>query len=149
MQKPTAFGKMAGFIGVLMMVLVTAFGSHAKNLTSSDADAFQTVISAQLTAFKNDQWDKAFSLAAPKIQAMFGNVQRFQQMVLNGYEAVARPKIFEFGETTTVSGRPAQMVYVVGPDDLARKAIYFMEQQSDGSWRISGVVLKRIADLSS
>ena len=34
-----------------------------------------------------------------------------------------------------------QQVYVVGPDGVARLALYFMQQQSDGSWRVSGCVL--------
>jgi hypothetical protein len=149
MHQLTAIRRFFCGVIILMAALALPPQAGAKNLTTDDAAAFQTVISAQVTAFQNDQWDKAFSFAAPNIQSMFGSVQRFQAMVLRGYESVARPKVFEFGETTTVNGRPAQMVYVVGPDDLARKALYFMEQQSDGSWRISGVVLKRITDLSS
>ena len=40
-----------------------------------------------------------------------------------------------------IDGRLTQLVNVVGPDGVARVALYFMERQADGSWRIGGCML--------
>ena len=105
------------------------------------AAAFQSVIGAQLDAFRRDDWVLAFSYAAPSIQEVFGDPPGFRSMVLNGYRAVAQPMVFDFQDATVLNGRPAQVVYVVGPDGKAYRAVYFMQQQPDGSWKISGVTL--------
>lgn len=70
-------------------------------------------------------------------------------MVLGGYRAVAEPSVFEFRESIMLNGNPAQAAYVIGPDGLAYRAVYFMERQADGTWRISGVSLNRLAGISS
>lgn len=115
-------------------------------VAGDDPAAFRAVISAQVEAFRRDDWQTAFSYASPGIRAQFGSVERFRDMVLGAYLAVARPRIFEFEPATTVDGRPAQPVFVVGPDGIAVRALYFMERQPDGSWRISGCILLPLAD---
>jgi hypothetical protein len=42
-----------------------------------------------------------------------------------------------------------QNVLVVGPDGIPVMAIYLMQRQPDGSWRINGVYLIRISDQSA
>ena len=111
-----------------------------------DAAAFRAVIGAQVEAFRRDNWGEAFGYASPKIRNMFGTVERFRSMVLNSYEAVARPRVFEFETPTEIDGRPAQPVFVIGPDGVSRRALYFLERQSDGRWLIDGCVLLPAAD---
>lgn len=120
--------------------------STATAQSDSDAKAFQAVINAQVDAFRRDAWGEAFSYAAPTVRSIFGSPERFRSMVLSGYKAVARPKVFEFEEATTIKGRLTQPVFVVGPDGVAQRALYFMERQEDGTWKIGGVMLVRIAD---
>ncbi len=117
--------------------------------SAEDAGAFRTVISAQVAAFRADTWERAFSFASPSIRAAFGSASRFRSMVLSGYEAVARPRVFEFEEALTVNGQPAQPVFVIGPDGVAKRALYFMERQEDGSWKIDGVILREVDDRTS
>lgn len=114
--------------------------------TADEAAAFREVVSAQVEAFRADAWDRAFSYASPDIRVMFGDVARFRSMVMGAYEAVARPQVFEFEEATMLDGRPTQPAFVIGPDGVARRALYFMEQQPDGSWKIDGVVLETLSD---
>ncbi|MDF1792124.1 MAG: DUF4864 domain-containing protein [Thalassobaculaceae bacterium] len=117
--------------------------------TAEEAAAFRGVISAQVDAFRADAWDRAFSYASPSIHALFGSSEQFRSMVMGDYVAVARPQVFEFEEATTLNGHPTQPVFVVGPDGIARRALYFMEQQPDGSWKIDGVVLETLPDRTS
>jgi hypothetical protein len=46
-------------------------------------------------------------------------------------------------------GRLVQRVLLVGPDGVPVTALYFMEQQPDGSWKISGCVLTISEDKST
>jgi hypothetical protein len=61
--------------------------------------------------------------------------------VRNNYQPVYRPRQFEFRELRTLDGTVVQQVYVVGPDNQPKLALYLMERQPDGSWRIAGCVL--------
>jgi hypothetical protein len=115
--------------------------NEAGVVDQSVAAAFKSVIGAQVAAFQRDDWTEAFSYAAPSIQSYFGDPVGFRRMVLSGYRAVAEPSVFEFQDATVLNGRPAQVVYVVGPDGKAYRAVYFMQQQPNGSWKISGVTL--------
>ena len=133
------------FVSLLVFVW---FAALTVNVARADdaSDAFQSVVAAQADAFRRDDWPAAFSYASPSIQAQFGTVDRFREMVLGAYTAVARPRVFEFEAATTVNGRPTQPVFIVGPDGIAQRALYFMQRQPDGSLRIDGCVLLPLAD---
>lgn len=127
---------------LFLSCLLAAPTAHA----DTQSDAFRAVVGAQSEAFRRDDWPAAFGYASPGIQSMFGSVDRFRRMVLEGYEPVARPRVFEFEPPTVIDGRPAQPVFVIGPDGVPRRAIYFMERQPDGTWLIDGCVLVPVAD---
>ncbi|MGI9500104.1 MAG: DUF4864 domain-containing protein, partial [Geminicoccaceae bacterium] len=61
---------------------------------------------------------------------------------------VYRPRQIEFTDLLDVRGKPAQRLVVIGPDNDVFSAYYLMEQQPDGSWRISGCILRPLGDRS-
>lgn len=138
---PAALG-----LTLFLCLASTPISAPASAQTPEEAAAFRSVISAQVDAFRSGAWDRAFSYASPDIQTLFGDSGRFRSMVMGGYEAVARPEIFEFEDATVMNGRPTQPVFVIGPDGVAKRALYFMERQPDGSWKIDGVVLEDLPD---
>lgn len=129
-----------------ILAALALLSAPARGQTAEEAAAFRAVIAAQVEAFRADAWDRAFSYASPGIRTMFGDAERFRAMVTGAYEAVARPQVFEFEDAALLDGRPTQPVFVIGPDGVARRALYFMEQQPDGSWKIDGVVLETLPD---
>ena len=134
---------------VLLLVLASAWlvpASHAQDLSAADRGAIRAVISDQLAAFQRDDGDAAFALASPNIRTQFGSVGNFMDMVRTGYKPVYRPREVAFGDIVTINGRIVQSVLLVGPDGVPVTALYTMEQQPDGSWRIAGCVLARTAD---
>ncbi|MED5518934.1 MAG: DUF4864 domain-containing protein, partial [Pseudomonadota bacterium] len=64
------------FVLALSLLLAAALPARAETPSAADAAAFQKVIAAQVAAFQADKWEVAFSYAAPRIQAMFGNPER-------------------------------------------------------------------------
>lgn len=120
-----------------------ARADDAATVSAADHRAIEQVIASQLDAFKNDAADRAFSFASPNIQAMFGDAPRFMAMVREAYAPVFRPRSFDFERLVTMDDRIVQRVGLIGPDGKAVLALYTMEREPDGTWRIDGCVLTR------
>ncbi len=65
------------------------------------------------------------------------------QMARQGYQPAYRPRSYAFGELTRIDDKLVQPVEIVGPDGVPVTALYIMERQPDGSWKIGGCVLTR------
>jgi len=136
------------FISGLAMVAIIAVGPAKGQANAADETAIRGVIESQLAAFQRDDGPGAYSLASPTIQAKFVNADVFLEMVKTGYPAVYRPREVEFRTLEFKDGRPFQEVFVVGPDGTPVLAIYEMQRQPDGSWRINGCWLVRAPEES-
>jgi hypothetical protein len=64
-------------------------------------------------------------------------------MVEKAYPPVYRHKSFEFGEARAAGGQIAQRVQIVDEDGEVWEAMYTLEQQSDGSLKITGCSLRK------
>ena len=127
---------------ILALILLAALWGHARAadapVPAEDQAAIRSVIAGQIDAFRRDDADAAFRLAAPSIQGMFGTPDTFIGMVRRGYAAVYRPRSFDFAALSQEEGTISQYVELIGPDGAAYTARYTMEHEPDGSWRISG-----------
>jgi hypothetical protein len=101
------------------------------------------VVNAQLQAFQDDDFEKAYSYASPTIKTIFSDYKKFRDMVVGQYQAVYRPKSINFGNVTTQGGTTFLEVYLVDPDGIFVTAIYTMQQQEDDSWLINGCFLNQ------
>jgi hypothetical protein len=115
----------------------------------ADEGAIRSVIESQITAFLADDGARAYSFASPGIQQMFPNADVFMSMVRRGYRPVYRPRDWSFGRLRETAGGPVQEVAIVDEAGVSWTAIYSLEQQADGTWRISGCRLVRRPDLSA
>jgi hypothetical protein len=106
-----------------------------------DVAAAQAVISAQAEAFGHDDAASAYSYAAPAIHGLFPQADIFMSMVQNSYAPVYRHRRFEFGEARVEGGWIAQRVHIVDADGEAWEALYTLEAQPDGSFKITGCSL--------
>jgi hypothetical protein len=130
----------------LVLALVFTLGAAplawpAADLSERERGAIRAVIESQIDAFRRDDAAAAFSFAAPGIQARFGTPERFMTMVRTSYPAVYRPRTVSFEAAQVLDGRVIQPVVLVGPDGDVVIALYGMERERDGSWRIDGVRL--------
>ena len=124
----------------IVLLLVFLFGLAAPAF-ADDVAAAQSVIRAQEQAFGRDDAAAAYSHAAPEIKQLFPEADIFMQMVQQGYPPVYRHKSFEFGEARTAGGQIAQRVHIVDGNGEAWEAMYTLEQQPDGSLKITGCSL--------
>jgi hypothetical protein len=126
---------------VLLVALLLSLASPA--WAGDDVAAAQNVIRSQVEAFGRDDAAAAYSYAAPAIQDVFPQADIFMSMVRNSYAPVYRHKSFEFGEARVSDGRIAQRVHIIDADGIPWEALYTLEQEPDGSVKISGCVLLR------
>ena len=125
-----------------IVLLLTAFLALALPALAAD-DAAQSVIRSQEQAFGRDDAATAYSYAAPAIQNMFPQADIFLNMVQRSYAPVYRHKSFEFGEARAMDGKIAQVVHIVDADGVPWEALYTLELEPDGNFKISGCVLRK------
>ena len=102
----------------------------------ADRGAIERTIRGQMEAFGHDDAPGAFAFAAPSTQQRFGDPAVFLDIVRRTYQPVYHPRAVDFTTLGTVDGRVTQAVEVVGPDGGSYTALYTMEQEPDGAWRI-------------
>ncbi len=133
--------KIFSYFQILILSFFIQGGANA--LTAFDEEQIISVVSSQLQAFQDDDFEKAYSYASPTIKTIFPDYKKFRDMVVGQYQAVYRPKSINFGNVTTQGGTTFLEVYLVDPDGIFVTAIYTMQQQEDDSWLINGCFLNQ------
>ncbi len=132
----TSWVKHALFIAFFALPITVVAASA--DVSDGDRGAIRTIIEGQIAAFQRDDGAAAYSYASPTIQGLFPTVEQFMAMVRGGYQPVYRPQSIVFGEVIETPIGPIQRVFLIGPSGRDWVAIYSLQQQPDGTWRISG-----------
>ena len=107
-------------------------------LRAADWSAIKKVIVEQRSALKSGNAAKAFSFATPAIREQFGDAATFIDMVRALYSALLTARYVEFLDGAVIDGAVVQPLRLIDADNTVRVALYIMEQQPNGTWRISG-----------
>jgi len=110
-------------------------------LTKGEWQAIRKIISRQLSALKAGDGGKAFGYATPGIQAKFGDPKSFMAMVRAEYTPLLDARYTEFLEGAVIDGVVVQPLRLIGPDNTVLVALYTVEKQKGGGWRISGCAI--------
>ena len=113
-------------------------------IAADDVATAQSIIRSQLDAMDRDDAASAYSFASPDIRRMFQEADSFMTMVRRNYAAVYRHKSFEFGDSRAQGGIVVQEVKIVDANGVPWQAIYTLEQQPDGSVKITGCSITAI-----
>jgi hypothetical protein len=62
-------------------------------------------------------------------------------MVKHNFQPVYRSRAFQFGRFASIHGRPVQEVIIIDSNQRLWRALYSMQRQSSGGWKILGVLL--------
>jgi hypothetical protein len=125
----------------IVLLLAFLISIHLPARAADDIATAQSVIRSQEQAFSHDDAAAAYSYAAPAIKQIFRQPDIFMYMVQNNYAPVYRHKSFEFGEARAADGQIAQRVHIIDADGDAWEALYTLEEQPDGSLKITGCSL--------
>jgi hypothetical protein len=123
----------------LFVVYNTLIVGKIASQESDVADIVQNVIFSQLTAFKENQLEKAYSFAAPNIKKQFPDYKIFGLMVKNGYPVIWKPKSYKFTKFSTNGSRSIQRVLFYSYDNKLLSYDYLLVK-FDTHWKISGVI---------
>ena len=107
----------------------------------------RTTIESQIAAFLADDASAAYAFASPPLQKYFGTPSRFMEMVRSGYGPVYRASNVRFGRFATKDGKLLQEVRLTGPKGKNWVALYALEEQPDGTLRITGCQLLEDPDV--
>ena len=110
-------------------------------LPAQDWDAIRQVIDDQLSALKAGDGARALAFAAPGIRAQYGTPENFLRMVRSGYAPLLDARYQAFLDGAVIDGATIQPLRLVMPDNTVLVALYQMQRQPDGRWRIAGCVL--------
>lgn len=110
-------------------------------LPDTDWTAIKALIAEQLAALKAGDGSKAFTYASPGIRQQFGNAGTFLEMVRASYGALISARYTEFLEGAVIDGRVIQPLRLIGEDNSVMVALYTLERQPAGGWKIAGCIL--------
>lgn len=127
-------------LGFFTICLTVIWANLAVAETVPREPGIEATIDAQIEAFLDDDFARAFTFASPNIQSMFGTSERFGTMVRRGYPMVWRPGEVQYLELRDVSGSLWQRVLIRDQSGGVHLLDYQMIETSDG-WRINGVQL--------
>ncbi|KQP51859.1 topoisomerase II [Methylobacterium sp. Leaf399] len=123
-------------LGHSALALLTGPASSADEAARSQARA---TVERQIEAFRKGDASTAYAQAAPAIQTMFPSPETFLAMVRKGYAAVSRARSFSVDRIEDAGdGGMALGVKLQDEDGVDWMALYTLEKQSDGEWRING-----------
>ena len=126
---------------LIAMPAFAAPPAGAPTLSAIEWKTIQKVIADQLRALKAGDGTKAMTFAAPGIRDQFGTSENFLRMVREGYAPLLEARYTQFLEGALIEGAVIQPLRLVLPDDTVVVALYEMQRQPDGRWRIAGCVL--------
>ena len=135
------FIKKASIIALLISLLSTLVFADESEMVMKEV---RNTISSQIEAFKENNIKKAYTFAAPNIQAQFPNPDVFGLMVRNGYPVIWRPKNFKFTEFQDLGNKSIQRVLFQSYDGSLETYDYILEKYGD-LWKIAGVLTINLA----
>jgi hypothetical protein len=112
-----------------------------QKLPAAEWNAIKKVIADQRAALVAGDATHAFAHATPAIRAQFGTPENFLAMVRTAYDALVSARYAEFLEGAVIEGVVIQPLRLIAPDNTVQVALYTMEKQMDGRWKIAGCVL--------
>ena len=110
-------------------------------LAEADWALIRSAIGEQLEALRSGDASRAFSFAATAIRAQFHDAPTFLRMVQNSYAVLLHARYTEFLEGALIEGRAIQPLRLVMNDETVLVALYEMQRDDAGIWRIAGCVV--------
>ena len=134
---------------ILLLTLgLTWSAAHAAD--EAGRKAARATVTRQIEAFRKDDAATAYAQAAPAIQGMFPSPDTFLAMVRQGYAAVYRARSYSVDRVEDVDANGVALgVKLQDEAGIDWVALYTLEKQSDGAWRITGCQLKKAPGTST
>ena len=135
---------------MLLLASMLAVSGMANAQTGQiQLSASQLVVENQIKAFHQREHEEAFGYAAPALRIVFRDVENFIRMVKRGYNPIYTAQNWAFGRSRSEGDSIHHEVLISGPNGGEWKALYSLQKQADGKWKIVGVQLLKSAEKST
>lgn len=123
----------------VLLFLACLIATDARAADEAARDAARATVERQIEAFRRDDAATAYAQAAPQIQSLFPSPETFLAMVRQGYGAVYRARRFSVDRIED-AGDDGLALGVTIQDEAGADwaALYSLQKQPDGAWRITG-----------
>ena len=128
-------------VAVFIALATTLALAQGSGHPAADWDRIRSVVTAQREALVAGDGERAFAFATPALRRQYGSAEAFMRMVRSGYQALVDARYVELLEGAVIEGSTIQPLRLVMPDGAVLVALYTMQRQRDGSWRIAGCVI--------
>jgi len=108
---------------------------------AADWSSIKRIIGEQLAALRSGDATRAFSYASIGIRDQFDDATTFLLMVRQRYGVLLTARYTEFLEGAVIDGHTIQPLRLVMNDDTVLVALYEMQRDERGGWRIAGCVI--------
>ncbi|MES2536040.1 MAG: DUF4864 domain-containing protein [Pseudomonadota bacterium] len=123
-------------------------GASAEEVAAPDAQEIHALVQEQLEAFANDDAEKAFDLTTDSAREQLGSADDFLLMIKTEYPAIYRHRRALFSVAESVAGNTFQIVRLTDGENNVWLAIYQVERESNGRWKIDGCILVATSSVS-
>jgi hypothetical protein len=133
-------------VGVLELAARASYFLRAADASDASLDAaewsaIKRIIGDQLVALRSGDATRAFSYASTGIRDQFDDATTFLLMVRQRYGVLLTARYTEFLEGAVIDGHTIQPLRLVMNDDTVLVALYEMQRDERGGWRIAGCVI--------
>lgn len=138
-------------VKTIFIVLVFSLGltqSMAQETHRKAAQAVTLVVQSQLHAFAEDDAETAFNLATESTQSLARTPNDFLKVIKQRFTPIYRHRHALFSEPEIIEGHALQIVQLIDHDNLVWIAIYEVEREADGKWKIDGCQLFETNNMS-
>ena len=127
----------------VMLALLFSLALPPIVMADDAVESSRQVIERQIEAFLKEDAGAAYAFAAPGIKARYPDKDVFFAMVKKSYQPVFKPGNYAFGRSLSLEGGATVIheVLIEGRDGKDWKALYKLQRQPDGSYRIGGVMM--------
>ena len=119
-----------------------------QEIAREDQAAITEAVQSQLIAVANDDADAAFALATADTRSRMGDANTFLQLIKQQYAPLYRHQRAIFSTPEMIHGETIQSVRLTDSDNSVWVALYQMQQEPDGKWRIAGCTLLETTTVS-
>lgn len=124
-----------------LLIGLCGFWTHAAaidTISAADAVAIHDAVRTQMNALSNDDADGAFELTTQEKRHLIGSSDRFLRMMKEEYNPLYRHLGVIFSSPEIVDGDAVQVVRVTDGAGKVWLAVFWMQQEGDGVWKIDG-----------
>lgn len=129
-------------------IALASVPAFAQDAGMSAAREVTSVVRSQIDAFSEDDAEKAFSLATEATQLLAGTPNAFLQVVKRQFAPIYRHRDAVFSDPEIIGSHALQIVQLTDHDNFIWIAIYQVERETDGAWKVDGCQLFETRDAS-